>query len=129
MKYLVLLGDGMADYPLQELGGKTPLQVAKKPNMDRLAKEGVLGLVRTVPPGLSPGSDVGKPGTVLGYDPKRYYTGRSPLEAAGMGVELTGEDVTFRCNLVTLSGEADYGEKKRWLITAPARSARTKPRF
>ena len=111
MKYLVLLGDGMADYPLQELGGKTPLQVAKKPNMDRLAKEGVLGLVRTVPPGLSPGSDVANL-AVLGYDPKRYYTGRSPLEAAGMGVELTGEDVTFRCNLVTLSGEADYGEKK-----------------
>jgi len=111
MKYLVLLGDGMADYPLQELGGKTPLQVAEKPNMDRLAKEGVLGMVRTVPPGLSPGSDVANL-AVLGYDPKRYYTGRSPLEAAGMGVELSEEDVTFRCNLVTLSGEEKYEEKK-----------------
>ena len=111
MKYLVLLGDGMADYPLQELGGKTPLQVAAKPNMDRLAKEGVLGLVRTVPPGLPPGSDVANL-AVLGYDPQRYYTGRSPLEAAGMGVELGAEDVTFRCNLVTLSDEAKYEEKK-----------------
>lgn len=111
MKYLVLLGDGMADYPLQELGGKTPLQVAKKPNMDRLAKEGVLGLVRTVPPGLPPGSDVANL-AVFGYDPQRYYTGRSPLEAAGMGVELGEEDVTFRCNLVTLSAEAKYEEKK-----------------
>ncbi len=111
MKYLVLLGDGMADYPLQELGGKTPLQVAEKPNMDRLAKEGVLGLVRTVPPGLPPGSDVANL-AVLGYDPKRYYTGRSPLEAAGMGIELGEEDVTFRCNLVTLSDEAKYEEKK-----------------
>ena len=111
MKYLVLLGDGMADYPLRELGGKTPLQVAAKPNMDRLAKEGVLGLVRTVPPGLPPGSDVANL-AVLGYDPQRYYTGRSPLEAAGMGVELGAEDVTFRCNLVTLSDEAKYEEKK-----------------
>lgn len=111
MKYLVLLGDGMADYPVPELGGKTPLQVGKKPNMDRLAKEGVLGQVRTVPPGLPPGSDVANL-AVLGYDPQRYYTGRSPLEAVGMGIELTKEDVAFRCNLVTLSAESKYEEKK-----------------
>ncbi len=109
MKYLVLLGDGMADYSLPELGGKTPLQVAEKPHMDRLAAEGLCGLVKTVPPGLSPGSDVANL-AVLGYDPEKFYTGRSPLEAAGRGIELAPEDVTFRCNLVTLGNGPRYEE-------------------
>lgn len=110
MKYLVLLGDGMADYSVPELGGKTPLQVAEKPHMDRLAAEGLFGRVKTVPPGLSPGSDVANL-SVLGYDPEKYYTGRSPLEAVGRGIELAPEDVTFRCNLVTLSNEPRYEDK------------------
>jgi len=110
VKYLVLLGDGMADYPVPELGGKTPLQIAEKPHMDRLAAEGLFGRVKTIPPGLSPGSDVANL-AVLGYDPRKYYTGRSPLEAAGIGIELTPADVAFRCNLVTLSGEQRFEDK------------------
>src|SRR5690554_4376342 len=100
----------MADYPVPELGGKTPLQIAEKPHMDRLAAEGLFGRVKTVPPGLSPGSDVANL-SVLGYDPEKYYTGRSPLEAVGRGIELAPEDVTFRCNLVTLSNEPRYEDK------------------
>jgi 2,3-bisphosphoglycerate-independent phosphoglycerate mutase len=91
----------MADYPLSELRGKTPLQVAKTPNLDQMAKKGVLGLVRTVPPAMSPGSDVANL-SIFGYDPALYFTGRAPLEAAAMGVKLNPEDVAFRCNLVTL---------------------------
>ena len=101
MKFLVLQGDGMADEPIAELGGKTPLDAAQTPNLDRMARAGILGLTRTIPPGLPPGSDVGTM-SVLGYDPTRYHTGRSPIEAASMGVELGSEDVAFRCNLVTL---------------------------
>ncbi len=101
MKYLVLLADGMADYPLEELAGKTPLEVAHTPHMDRLAREGFLGLVDTIPPGMKPGSDVANL-SLLGYDPTRTYPGRAPLEAASMGVRLGPEDVAFRCNLVTL---------------------------
>lgn len=110
MKYVVVLGDGMADYPLDELGGKTPLQAAHKPHMDRLAREGEVGLAQTIPEGIAPGSDVANL-SVLGYDPHKYYTGRSPLEAISMGIEMTPEDVALRCNLVTLSGEPAYVEK------------------
>lgn len=103
MKYIVLLGDGMGDYPLAELGDKTPLQCARTPNMDRLAKEGTLGLVDTIPEGFTPGSDVANL-SVLGYDPHECYSGRGPLEAANMGIHLDPGDVAFRCNLVSLSG-------------------------
>ncbi len=101
MKYIVIIGDGMADRPLKELGGKTPLQVAFTPNMDSLASKGRLGLVRTIPEGFQPGSDVANL-SILGYDPRKYYSGRAPLEAASMGIELDARDVAFRCNLVTL---------------------------
>lgn len=107
MKYIVLLGDGMADEPLQELGGKTPLAYAKTPNMDLLAKKGRIGLAATVPEGFHPGSDVANL-SVFGYDPQQCYSGRSPLEAASMGVKLGPEDVAFRLNLVWL--EAHYGK-------------------
>ncbi|MEZ4483908.1 MAG: cofactor-independent phosphoglycerate mutase [Syntrophotaleaceae bacterium] len=101
MKYVVLLGDGMADEPLPELNGKTPLEVAKIPNMDRLAREGALGLAQTIPAGYPPGSDVANL-SVFGYDPAVCYSGRSPLEAASMGVDLGPDDIAFRLNLVTL---------------------------
>jgi 2,3-bisphosphoglycerate-independent phosphoglycerate mutase len=101
MKYVVVQGDGMADEPIAELGGKTPLEYARTPNLDHMAARGILGLTRTIPRGLPPGSDVGTM-SVLGYDPARYHTGRSPIEAASMGVELGPNDVAFRCNLVTL---------------------------
>ncbi len=104
MKYIVLLGDGMADRPLKELGGKTPLQAAEIPNLDCLAAGGEMGRVQTVPDSFTPGSDVANL-SVLGYDPVKYFTGRAPLEAASMGVELGPEDVAFRCNLVTLQDE------------------------
>ncbi|MBW2599222.1 MAG: cofactor-independent phosphoglycerate mutase [Deltaproteobacteria bacterium] len=100
MKYIVLLGDGMADYPLPELGGKTPIEFADTPNMDRIAGGGTVGLIDTIPTGFTPGSDVANL-SVLGYDPKKYHTGRAPLEAASMGVNLAPDDVAFRCNLVT----------------------------
>lgn len=101
MKYIVIIGDGMADRPLKELGGKTPLQKAFTPNMDRLARDGIIGSVRTIPTGFHPGSDIANL-SILGYDPRVFYTGRAPLEAASMGVELKGSDVAYRCNLVTL---------------------------
>ena len=110
MKYVVVLGDGMADYPVAELGGKTPLQVAKKPNIDALAKAGETGLVKTVPDGMKPGSDVANL-AVMGYDPLKCYTGRSPLEALSMGVNLADDDIAVRCNLVTLSDEKNYEDK------------------
>lgn len=110
MKYVVVLYDGMADYPVPALGGKTPMMVAEKPNFDRMAKHGTVGLVRTVAPGLTPGSDVANL-SVMGYDPCLYYTGRSPLEAVSMGIKLSDTDVALRCNLVTLSDEEDYSEK------------------
>jgi 2,3-bisphosphoglycerate-independent phosphoglycerate mutase len=106
MKYIVLLGDGMADYPIEKLGGKTPLAVARIPNMDRIAGEGTIGLVETIPAGFKPGSDVANL-SVLGYDPGICYSGRGPLEAANMGVQIGPDDVAFRCNLVTLGPEAD----------------------
>ncbi|MGV8080233.1 MAG: cofactor-independent phosphoglycerate mutase [Syntrophales bacterium] len=104
MKYVILLGDGMADRPLAELGGKTPLEAARTPNMDRIAGDGLIGLVDTIPEGLKPGSDVANL-SVLGYDPRQVYSGRGPLEAANMGVRLEPDDVAFRCNLVTLGGD------------------------
>lgn len=110
MKYIVMLGDGMADYPIEELGGKTPLEVAKKPNIDRLAQGGELGMVKTVPEGMKPGSDVANL-SAMGYDPLKCYTGRSPLEAVSIGIQMTDTDVAFRCNLVTLSDETEYVDK------------------
>lgn len=103
MKYIILLGDGMADYPLEALNGKTPLEYARTPNMDKIAQEGTVGLIDTIPSGFPPGSDVAIM-AVLGYNPQEYYTGRGPLEAASMGVRLGADDVAFRCNLVTLGG-------------------------
>ena len=100
MKYVILVPDGAADYPLESRGGLTPLQAAHTPNMDFLAKEGVSGTAVTIPPGMTPGSDVANY-SILGYDPGKYYTGRGPLEAVSMGLSLGPEDVAFRCNLVT----------------------------
>lgn len=110
MKYLVLLCDGMADHPVESLGGKTPMQAAKKPNMDTLAKVSEVGMCKTVADGMKPGSDVANL-AVMGYDATKCYTGRSPLEAASVGVEMSESDVTFRCNLVTLSEDGDYDDK------------------
>lgn len=107
MKYIVMLADGMADYAIPELDNKTPLMVADTPNMDFLAKNGAVGLAKTVPDGMAPGSDTANL-SVMGYDPKIYYTGRSPLEAVSMGIDLSLTDVTFRCNLVTLSDTENY---------------------
>lgn len=104
-KRIILLGDGMPDEPMAELGGKTPLQAARTPNMDRMAREGTTGSVKTTPDGYAPGSDVTNMG-ILGYDPRKYYTGRAPLEAAAMGVALGSDDVAYRCNLVTLAPHA-----------------------
>ena len=106
MKYVVVLCDGMADYPVPALGGKTPMMVAKKPHIDALAAKAEVGLVRTVAPGLKPGSDVANM-SVLGFAPHRFYTGRSPLEAASIGIDMKDSDVSLRTNLVTLS---DKGE-------------------
>lgn len=110
MKYAVILCDGMADRPVPELNNMTPMQAANKPNMDYLASKGEVGLVKTVGAGLKPGSDVANL-SVLGYDPAIYYSGRSPLEAASIGIDLKPDDVTLRCNLVTLSDEPNYEDK------------------
>lgn len=110
MKYLVLLCDGMADYPVEELGNRTPMECAEKPNMDKLAKKSKVGLVKTVADGLKPGSDVANL-SVLGYDPMVCYTGRSPLEAGSIGIDMADDDVSFRCNLVTVSDEEKYEDK------------------
>jgi 2,3-bisphosphoglycerate-independent phosphoglycerate mutase len=101
MKYIILVGDGMGDYPMAELGGKTPLEAAKTPNLDELARRGELGLARTIPPEMEPGSDIANL-AIMGYNPERYHTGRAPLEAAALGVALAPQEVAFRCNLVTL---------------------------
>jgi len=101
MKYIIILGDGMADEPLAELGGKTPLEYADIPNMDRIAREGRCGMLRTVPGGFEPGSDIANL-SILGYDPRTTYTGRGPLEAASMGVTLREGEFAYRCNLVTI---------------------------
>ena len=110
MKHIVILGDGMADYSVPEFDGKTILDVANKPNIDYMSSKGELGLVKTVQDGMKPGSDVANL-SVMGYDTKKYYTGRSPLEAASIGINMYDTDVTFRCNFVTLSGEEEYEDK------------------
>lgn len=110
MKYIVLLCDGMADRAVPALGGKTPMQAAHKPNMDRVCAMGELGLVQTVPAGMNPGSDTANL-SVMGYAPEVYYTGRSPLEAVSMGIDLALTDRTFRCNTVTLSEDEPYENK------------------
>ncbi len=110
MKYIVILGDGMADYGVDAFGSKTVLEVAKKPTIDYMSKHGELGMAKTVQDGMKPGSDVANL-SVMGYDTSVCYTGRSPLEAASIGVELLETDVTFRCNLVTLSDEENYEDK------------------
>jgi 2,3-bisphosphoglycerate-independent phosphoglycerate mutase len=101
-KYVIIVPDGAADEPLEEFGGKTPLEAAETPNMDRISTEGRQGLVRTVPEGFEPGSDVAQM-SLLGYDPLRYYSGRAPIEAAARGIRLGLEDWVFRCNLVTIA--------------------------
>ena len=110
MKYIVMLADGMAGSPLEELGGRTTMEAAVTPVMDRLAKVSEIGMVSMVPQGMAPGSDTANL-SVLGYDPKVYYSGRSPLEALSIGVDMKDTDVSFRCNLVTLSQEEPYEEK------------------
>lgn len=109
MKYIVIVPDGMADYPIEELGNRTPLEAARTPNFDLIAREGVVGRVKTIPDRMKPASDVANI-SILGYDPARYYTGRGPLEAANLGVELNKGDVAFRCNLVTVTNDTmvDY---------------------
>lgn len=110
MKYVIILGDGMADYPVEELNHQTPLQCADLPVINHLAKRGLVGLVKTIPEGMSPGSDTANL-SVLGYNPREFYKGRSPFEAASMGIEMKESDISFRCNLVTLSGREPYEEK------------------
>jgi 2,3-bisphosphoglycerate-independent phosphoglycerate mutase len=100
MKYIVMVADGMSDYPMEELGGRTPLESSKVPNMTFMAKNGKVGLATTIPKGMTPASDVANL-SILGYDPAKYYSGRGPLEAANMGIDLGPDDVAFRCNLVT----------------------------
>ena len=116
MKYIVILGDGMADEPIEALGGKTPLEYAKTPAMDILAGKGEMGLAKTVPASMKPGSDVANL-AVLGYDPQANYSGRSPLEALSVGVAMKDTDIVFRCNIVTVTEEEPYAEKT---ILAPS---------
>ncbi len=110
MKYIVILGDGMSDEPVAALGGKTPLEYANTPTMDALASRGEMGMVQNVPAGMSPGSEVANL-SVMGYDPLTDFTGRSPLEALSVGVEMEPDDIVFRCNLVTVTEEEPYAEK------------------
>lgn len=111
MKYVIVLGDGMADYPLEAIGGKTPLEYANTPTMDKLAAVSEIGLVHTIPDGMSPGSDTANL-SVIGYDPKVYYSGRSPLEALSIGVDMESTDISFRCNIVTVSEDEEEYENK-----------------
>lgn len=111
MKYIIVLGDGMADEPIEELGNRTPLAYAKTPVMDALSKKSEIGMVHTIPDGMKPGSDTANL-AVLGYDPEKYYSGRSPLEALSIGVPMKDTDIALRCNIVTLSEEeVPFGEK------------------
>ncbi len=111
MKYIIVLGDGMADEPIPSLNGKTPLECANTPTMDALSKNGEIGLVHTIPEGMSPGSDTANL-SVMGYDPKIYYSGRSPLEALSIGVPMKDDDIALRCNVVTISDEIQEFEEK-----------------
>ena len=115
MKYLVMLGDGMADEPLEALGGKTPLEYADTPTLDAYAQKSEIGMVATIPEGMAPGSDTANL-SVIGYDPKEYYTGRSPLEALSIGVPMKMTDVALRCNIVTLSEEEGIPYEERTII-------------
>ena len=114
MKYLIILGDGMADRPIESLGNQTPLSYADTPMMDELASKGEIGMVHTIPDGMSPGSDTANL-SALGYDPKKYYSGRSPLEALSIGIAMKDTDVALRCNLVTLSEEESVYEERKIL--------------
>src|SRR5579863_4440340 len=109
MKYIILVPDGLADEPLKELSGKTPMEAARTPNMDHLAQKGLSALVQTIPDGMPPGSDIGNL-ALMGYDPKKNFSGRASLEAANLGIKLRGDEIVFRCNLVTIKNEkmADY---------------------
>ena len=100
MKYIVIVPDGMADYPLEELGGRTPLEAARTPNMDLLAKDGKIGQALFVPEGMVPGSDVANL-SIFGYDPRKYFSGRAPLEAINLGIKLKEDEIAFRCNFIT----------------------------
>ena len=111
MKYIVVLGDGMADEPIEALGGKTPLEYAATERMDALSRKGEVGMVHTIPDGMKPGSDTANL-SVLGYDPKKYYSGRSPLEALSIGVPMKETDIAIRCNIVTISDEEERFEEK-----------------
>ena len=111
MKYVVVLGDGMADEPIEALSGKTPLEYANTPMMDKLSKKSEVGMVHTIPDGMNPGSDTANL-SVLGYDPKKYYSGRSPLEALSIGIPMKNTDIALRCNIVTISeDEVPFEEK------------------
>lgn len=111
MKYVIVLGDGMADYPIEEIGNETVIEHANTPTLDAMAKKSEVGMVLTVPEGMSPGSDTANL-SVIGYDPKKYYSGRSPLEALSIGVDMKPTDIAFRCNIVTVSDEEDVYEDK-----------------
>ena len=124
MKYLVVLGDGMADEPIEALGGKTPLEYAQTPNLDRLARLSEIGAVHTIPEGMKPGSDTANL-SVLGYDPGRYYSGRSPLEALSIGVPMKDDDIAIRCNIVTLS-EEDVPFEERTILDHSSSEISTK---
>lgn len=111
MKYAIVLGDGMADEPIEALDGKTPLEYAKTPAMDQLSKMGQVGMVHTIPEGMKPGSDTANL-SVMGYDPKKYYSGRSPLEALSIGIPMKNTDIAIRCNIVTVSEDDVPFEEK-----------------
>ena len=114
MKYIICLGDGMSDEPISQLQDKTPLEYANTPMMDELSKKGEIGMVQTIPEGMKPGSDTANL-AVMGYDPKKYYSGRSPLEALSIGVPMKEDDIALRCNIVTISEEEEIFEEKRIL--------------
>lgn len=114
MKYVVVLGDGMADKPIGELGDKTPLAYARTPMLDELSRVSEIGMAKTIPEGMKPGSDTANL-AVMGYDPKKYYTGRSPLEALSIGVDMKADDVAIRCNIVTVSDEEEVYEDKKMI--------------
>lgn len=115
MKYVVILGDGMADWPLEQLNGMTPLEYAKTPAMDELAKVSEIGMVATIPEGMAPGSDTANL-SVMGYDPKKYYTGRSPLEALSIGVDMKNTDVVFRCNIITVTEDEGVPYEEQTIV-------------
>ena len=115
MKYVIVLGDGMADRPIESLGGRTPLEAADTPTLDEIAPKSELGLLHTIPEGMKPGSDTANL-SVIGYDPKKYYTGRSPLEALSIGVDMKDSDVALRCNIVTLTEDAGLAFEEQTIL-------------